>query len=275
MRPALVLLCFALLVPHGARPHGDLHERIAAITAMITADSLNGELYLKRGQLYEQHEEYPEAMADFTKALSLDPDLIACYLGMAHVYSERGAFDSGLSAANVFLANYPDHPEGLLRHAHLHQAKGKHFDAVSDLEHLVSAAADCRPEYYIELAHALELAYPDSFVAALDALDRGIGRLGFVISLYDEAIVVALRHNDLETALRYTDLIITQMPRKELWLVKKAELLTRSGRTQEALNTYTLALEHIQLLPESIRSTNAMVELLNDVELAVRQVENQ
>src|SRR3954468_20383167 len=65
-----VLLAFSA----AAFGHGDLHERITALSEQIAAAPGKADLYLQRGEVYRNHEDWDLALADYDRADQLDPD---------------------------------------------------------------------------------------------------------------------------------------------------------------------------------------------------------
>jgi tetratricopeptide (TPR) repeat protein len=258
-----------------AVPHGDLHERIAAVTEQIKADSLNGELFQKRGMLYVQHDEFAEAMADFRQALTLDADLLPSYLGMAQVYLHDQQVDSGLIAVNVFLSNFPTNPGALQTRVSLYQLGGRHNLAVADLRFLIDSAPDSRPEHHIDLARAILLADSNDRASAIEALLTGLEHFGFVISLYEELVAMSLAADDFDSALGYIDEVIEALDRKETWLVRKAEVLATCGRHAEALESYQVAADAIAQLPPYIRNTYSVLTIQNHIETGMTALQTQ
>src|SRR5688572_33256037 len=63
MSPVLRVLVVCLVITLPLAAHGDLHERIAALTKQIDDAPTNAELYLKRGELHRAHRDWKLALA--------------------------------------------------------------------------------------------------------------------------------------------------------------------------------------------------------------------
>ena len=61
------------------------------------------ETHYELGIAYQDSEMYPEAVAEFQKAINLDPDFIAAHISLGEVYLEIGELDDAETAANAAL----------------------------------------------------------------------------------------------------------------------------------------------------------------------------
>jgi tetratricopeptide (TPR) repeat protein len=69
------LVAAAFWWPLLAWAHGDLHDRIVALTKEIEQSPTNAALYFQRGECHRNHQEWKEAVADFDRVAQLDPSL--------------------------------------------------------------------------------------------------------------------------------------------------------------------------------------------------------
>ena len=86
-------------------------------------------------------------------------------------------------------------------------------------------------------------------------------RLGPVVSLQEVAIANEVARKNWDGALARVDSVAALSPRRESWLVRRAEILTAAGRPREARATYREALAAIGTLPPRLRETRAMRRL--------------
>ena len=61
------------------------------------------ETHYELGIAYQASKMYPEAIAEFQKAINLDPDFIAAHTNLGEVYLEMGQLDAAETAANIAL----------------------------------------------------------------------------------------------------------------------------------------------------------------------------
>ena len=116
------------------------------------------------------------------------------------------------------------------------------------------------PELYLERAQVLgeDKRYVHE---ALRGLDEGIKRLGPLVTLELAAIEIELRRKNYDAALTRLDLIAAQSERKEMWLVRRGEILKAAGRNEEAHVAFNAALVAIESLPSARRQSRAITAL--------------
>src|SRR2546425_322994 len=111
-RLALFVVCAG--APSAAQAHGDLHERIQALSQSIQANPTNAELFLRRGELQRLHGEPRLAIADFKRALDLDPALDLAALGLARSWLDAAEPAQAKPLLDLFLSRHPKNAEALL-----------------------------------------------------------------------------------------------------------------------------------------------------------------
>ena len=61
--------------------------------------------YVWRGEAFEQKNDLPKALADFNKALEIDPKYVAAYYGRARIYEKQNEFDKAVGEYSLALPN--------------------------------------------------------------------------------------------------------------------------------------------------------------------------
>jgi len=242
-----------------AAAHGDIHERIAALTKRIAQEPANADLYLKRGELYHAHREWDAALADYARAQELNPRLTDIDLYRGLTYLAAGRLRPAQSALDRFLATRPSHVSALIARARVRVRLGDGLTAADDFSRAIAVQA--QPELYLERARALVGAGNQHVTVALAGLDEGIARLGPLVTLQLYAIDLEMRQRRYDAALARIETLAAQSPRKETWLARKGEILEQAGRRSDARAAYTAALAALNGVPEARRSTRATVEL--------------
>ena len=90
-----VLLGFIALAPLIAFAHGDVHERIAAVNERIAQDTNNATLYIQRGELHREHQDWPAATADYDRAAQLDLKLSRVDFYRARLFADTVEIHAG------------------------------------------------------------------------------------------------------------------------------------------------------------------------------------
>ena len=118
---------------------------------------------------------------------------------------------------------------------------------------------------FLERADSLAAAGNQHLGAAIGGLDEGIARLGPLVLLQSRAIDLEVRAHRYGAALSRIDEILSTMPRKETWLVRRGEVLEHVGLNDQAQATYAEALAAIERLPSRLGKTPALLELAADL----------
>jgi len=247
--------------PIYALAHTDLHEQIEALSVRIAKQPKKAELYLKRGNIHFLHQDRDAAMADFERAEMLDPKLSAIHLARGRLFQQAGWPHTAKAALDRFLILEPDHPVGLAARAHAQVELGLYLEAADDYTRAIRNAKTPPPDFFLERAKALAAA-GDAYVdRALEGLDEGIKKLGFVgtLSLYSIELEIKRKHYD--AALKRLDEITARASRKERWFARRGEILQEAGRTLEARESFLRSIKTIEALPSRYRKTKAIMDL--------------
>jgi tetratricopeptide (TPR) repeat protein len=247
-----------MLLSSFARAHGGLHEQIVAVTAKIRQDPKNASLYLQRGELHRLHRDWPHAAVDYDRAARLQPSLTIVDLARGKMLFESHRLQQAKFVLDRFLRRQPNHVEGFITRARVLAKMGARVQAAQDFTQALTSTPE--PELYLERAQVL--AEDERYVEqALRGLDEGINRLGPLVTLQLLAIDLESRRRNYDAALARLDLIAAQSERKEMWLVRRAEILRNAGRIDEARATFKAALLAIESLPPDRRQNRAVTAL--------------
>jgi len=252
-----VVILLTLLSPF-ARAHEGLHEQIEAVTVKIRRDPKNASLYLQRGELHRLHRDWRRAVADYDRAGRLQPNLTIVDLGRGKMLFESRRLQHAKVVLDRFLSRQPDHVEGFITRARVLAKMGDRVEAAQDFTQALTSTPE--PELYLERAQVL--AEDERHIEeALRGLDEGIHRLAPLVTLQLLAIDLESRRKNYDAALSRLDLIAAQSERKEMWLVRRAEILRNAGRIYEARATFKAALVAIEALPPDRRQNRAVTAL--------------
>ena len=254
-----VVICLTLL-SSVVRAHEGLHEQIVAVTAKIKRDPKNATLYLQRGELHRLHRDWSRAAADYDRAARLQPSLTIIDLARGKMLFESHRLQQAKFVLDRFLQQQPKHVEGFITRARVLARIGARDQAARDFTQALTLAPTPEPELYLERAQVLteDARYIEE---ALRGLDEGIARLGPLVTLQLLAIDLESRRKNYDAALTRLDLIAAQSERKEMWLVRRGEILRNAGRIEEARATFKAALDAIDALPPHRRQNRSVSAL--------------
>lgn len=256
--------------------HGDLERRIHAKTKAISQEPQNATLYLERGFLYYQHEEWDNALADYLQAQELDFQEKILYYRMAETYSELYLFKSGLICTQQYLAQ-----DSL--DVKIHKLRGGLFyksraydDAIYSFEYVIQHSLDLTPENYVTLAEAYAAKGATQNQAVLEVIERGLKKLGTqVFVLQEQKLSYLKKFNLVQQALAQYDIIINSNTRKEAWYYKKANYLYQQKQFKAAKIQVEAAKQAFEALKPHQQKTKAMIQLLANIHTLLQNLENQ
>lgn len=153
-----IAVAICACIPALVSAHGDLHEQIAALTKRIAQRPDNPELYLKRGELHRAHRAWNAALADYDRALRLDPALDAAIFCRGLLMLDTGRPGPARRELDRFLAVHPDQAMARLARARALVKLGGPLAVVGDYSRALALKPD--PDWYVERALALEAAGP-------------------------------------------------------------------------------------------------------------------
>lgn len=249
-----------LTVAFGGVPvHEDLLDQIARLTRQIEQQPDRAALYFRRGELHRIHEDWPAARQDLERARTLDPELTAADLAIGRVHNGAGEFRRAREALDRFLSRRPDHAEGLIERARARAKLGEAAGAVEDYTKAIARMEEPWAENYIERSEALR---SDGRIdEAIRGLEEGLRKIGPAVPILLALLDLELEAGRIPAALGRVDALAARSDRKDLWLVRRGEILARAGRTREAEQAYAGALSSIEALPAARRRTKFTREL--------------
>ena len=269
MRRPIVLLSLALAAagPDRVLAHEDLTARILLLTAQISTNQNNLDALIQRGDMYRLHGNWAEARNDYAAAEKLAPDSGALLLSRAQLHVDLGEDPAARAAFDQFIARFPTNSVALLGRARVLTRLGERPAAIADYSRAITVAASPQPEEFLERA---SLQASESGVdEAIQGLDEGLARLGWVVTFQKAAIDYELKRQRPDLAAVRLETIIARANRKESWLAWKGEILLAAGRPQEAREVFNAALKAIDTLPPRMRTSPGMVQLRAKVEAAL------
>ncbi len=253
------------------RAHGDDQLLIDALTEEL-AKAPEADLFIRRGELFRHHQEWAKAAADFESAAKLEPRLGIIDFFRARLWLEAGDPLKAQPFVERYVKDTPDEAEGWFLRGDIRAALGQHEAGAQDYVAGLQKTPRPRPEHYLRRAKVLAMAPTPEPARILAAIDEGILRIGPVVSLVDYAIAIEIEHNNFAGALTRIDEAMKHAPRRESWLVRKGDILVKSGRAEEAVASYRAALSAIDELPARYRETVPIEKLQRDARNAINRI---
>lgn len=264
----LAVLFLASAAPRSAMAHGELLIRIGDATRNIEAATNNlAHLYLARGELYREDQNWPAAANDYDRAAEIDPNLLAVDFCRAKMLDDSGKWDASRAMFDKVLARSPANGEAFLGRARVWIKLNQRKNAVADFRKGIRLARNPRPDYFLELAELL--AAEGETNEAVDCLDQGVKKFGPAAPLQLYAMELELGRNHNAEAIARLDTVIARAGRKETLLARRGDILLKSGRLDEAQHSFEASLAAIKRLPEVLQKAAPMRKLQAHIQTAL------
>ncbi len=112
---------------------GDYDRAIADYTKAVELDPKDAVTHNNRGVAYYVKRDYDHAIADYTKAVELDPKFAVAYSNRGGAYYDKGDYDHAIADHNKAIALNPKYGAAYLRRGTAYYKKGDYDRAIADL----------------------------------------------------------------------------------------------------------------------------------------------
>jgi tetratricopeptide (TPR) repeat protein len=231
-------LLVAVLAPSSGGAHPQANEQLRALDEKILAAPRDAKLYISRGNVHLDDGETAKALADFDKALELEPSLTVVHYLRAQALLSQGRSTLALEASRRFVELEPESAKGWKGLARASAAVAADEDkptpeeALAAYDRFFALATDPRPDDYLERAELFEQA--GRVDDAVRGLEAGVAKLGPLTALLHGALEIERESGDLESALKYARRLVETSPQIERWLIESARLELALGRREAA-----------------------------------------
>jgi len=250
----------AALMPAALRAHPEIEAALARLNTALAAHPADATLYLERGNLYAKHADALAAEANYLRAAELTPNLPGLARARGALALAARSFREALLHLDRALALDPRDAEACIHRARASVALDLRPAARADLDRALALLPQPGPELFLERA-----ALAPSPAEALRVLDTALARLGPIHILQLRALALEEAAGLTDAALARLAALTAQSERKEIWLKRRGDLLTRAGRAAEARAAYAAARAEIEALPEWLRASPDTHQLLSQL----------
>lgn len=138
-KTCMLLTSFFILIisSQSSFAHGDIHERIIAVTKEIKENPDSAILYFKRGKLYSQHESNKKAIKDLKKANKLGFEGVACDLLYISTYKKMKKYKKAMAYAEKVHSYDPENYQALKFEAQILFEQGQYYKSAIHYEELL------------------------------------------------------------------------------------------------------------------------------------------
>ncbi|MBL4691667.1 MAG: tetratricopeptide repeat protein [Rhodospirillales bacterium] len=208
-----------------------LEQRISGLDRRIKTSPDQGDLYVKRGKNYFWLRQFDFAIADFTKAISLNDNLDAAYFGRGMAYGRNRELERGIEDLSVYIRRNPESSLAYTKRG-VRYIWMKDFERARDDLKMAVSLDDDNAEAHDDLGVVMaQLGNPEEAIGHFQksrTLDPGYQKAHHNLAL------VLYMVGELERALPAVNEAIRLQPDNRGSLLIKSNILDGLGRKQEA-----------------------------------------
>ena len=117
----------------GVNTYEDMDRFISEMTDRLLKEPNNIQWYLARGDAFFKLHEFEKAVADFSRALSMDSNASPAWFGRGMAYGRMGQIDKGIADLSEFIKRNPKSSLAYTKRGVRHLWKGDRVNAEKDL----------------------------------------------------------------------------------------------------------------------------------------------
>lgn len=255
--------------------HGDLHERIKKVSQEIKNHSDSAYLYLRRGELLFQHEDFKKSIRDFKTCAKLGLMSDRLEFGFAKSFEKMGKLEQSMDHLNQILTKEAKNVKALRIKGRILMKMERYAEAGSSFEEVIKYTDKTITENYLEASLAWEKSQePEYSEKAINIIKTGILELGELMVFFDRLVELYLKEEDHKSALVYQSKIIEKSNRKERAYYKRALIYLDKGDQISAKSDLESSNQAIKHLPSRIKNNQAIIDLESDVYKLLKTLNN-
>ncbi len=269
MKKIILTTCWIFLSIVSSFAHGDVHEKILSLSKEIKIHPDSALLYLRRGELYHQDEQYKKAIKDFRAGRRRGLKTNRLYIASAKSYYKQEKYSRALRILKRVLKKEPLQIRALRLKGNVLLAKKKPCKAIRPFELVIENVEERLVENYLEAAKACgQCEDSGSRERANRILEKGIEDLGPLLSFFEKSKELALKEKKYQEAITQQSAIIKYTIRKEKPYFERALLYITAAEFEKANTDLKTSQSLLNQLPIRFQKMEAMQQLRQQLEEA-------
>lgn len=254
------LVCLNIFLAGISYGHGAYHDVVASLGEELGKNLDDAALHFELAEAHVGHDEWRACLGELVRVEALAPGVYPTGFLRGLALHTGGKEEDAKKELDGFLSANPNHVNALATRGRVLMKLGKPADAAVDLQKAVELSAAKHPEMVVELANCyVELGKP---LEASKSVDAALKLRGDDTSLLRRALEIETEAGAWDAALGRMDALQKTAPRKEPWMARRAELLSRASRTEDARAAWAELRDHLLSLPNLERGTPQNTALL-------------
>jgi len=237
---------------------GSVAELEETLSRLDQASPDTGFGALGKGRLFRKQEKYPEALAEFEKALELQPDSLVALTEVVNTEVVMGDAEAAVKRLEAVLEKEPDNNAAHLMLGMVYVSMNEFARAEEQFkQQIVLNPKNSVP--YVQLARAR--ARQGNMKAAEQALQDGLEALPYDPRLIRTLATLYAQQGDLESAADTFQSGLSYAPDNAAFALGYTSILEKQNKFDEAIFTYE---RYMEKNPDNVLVTNNLAALLAD-----------
>jgi tetratricopeptide (TPR) repeat protein len=219
----VITLLLSIQASNPAFAHAPLADLIEYTTSLLASKPGDSRALLNRARLRLKQGDASNALNDIEAAERFSDQIDVAFVRGLYFVAES-QYENAIREFSRYLARYPAYTPAIHARAKAYAKRNLVEPAIRDYQYLLSVSKVPSPDYYLELARLESTLQPHGLHQSLRTLDRGIERLGTLVSLQMEAIKVEILRKDYPAALARHESLEPWLGKTQQWKLRKQEL---------------------------------------------------
>jgi len=266
----LYLVCYMSIFGHG-----QLDEMLQIQNQKIKQNPNDSTLYLKRAQLYFQHEQWLEALDDYAKVESLGKGSRDLDFNRGEVFLAMGSFEKAKLHFSQSVLSNPQARNSYIGRARANSKLEKHEQACRDYEQGVKGLDRLSMDSYLELSHLYAKSPSDGLPAAILLLEESLNKLGSIPVLESELLKRYEEAKRFIDALQLIDKKLSISIRKEPLLLERAKIYMAMNELSKAKKDLSQLSQLYQALPDYVKARKVNLKMYQKSQVMLKSIEGR
>jgi len=248
------------------KANGEYDKAIADYSRALKIDPLRAEVYASRGHMYTELKEYDKAIADLDYSLKLKPELSGAYLNRGNLYRVKGDYNKAISDYSEALKLKPDYIEVLYNRAIVYDILKDYSKSMSDY----TMAIEYKPDY-IEALYNRAIVYDilKDYDKALSDFTQAIKYKADYVEAYQNRGNIYYKTGMYDNALNDFNQLLAIDPAFAKGYISRGTIYTDRNRYSDALIDFNKAIEIDPHDIEAFNGRGTVYGLMNDYDRAI------
>lgn len=240
----------------------------------IEQNPRDADLYIKRGRIQRDTQQFTRALDDYHTALKLAPNSPKPLYWQADIYFLQKEYKKSRDTLKKYLKTKSQSPLGHHLLAKTYVQLGLAKEAAKHFNLAVKHNKNAPPQWYLDKANTLLAIRPLPLKLIEQSITEGIQKHGELINFVSFMIRTHKSAKNYSTALSWVKRLPVQSIGTPYWKNQHADILVLAGKTEEALSLYRSVVTQIASYSYNKKRLPAFIEENDKAKANIRRLEN-